>query len=260
MATLPAGLQDFSLEGRLALITGSGGGIGFALARGLAAAGASIVLNGRDSAKLARAAAQLREEGYTIYESAFDVTSPKSVEAAVNKIEAEIGPIEILFNNAGIQRRASLEQFEESDWNDVVATNLSSVFYTAKYVARHMIARGHGKIINTCSVTSELARPSIAPYSATKAAVKMLTRGMAADWAQFGLQVNGIGPGYFKTEMNTALVNDEKFSGWLINRTPARRWGDVEDLVGAAVFLSSDASKFVNGQVVYVDGGVTATL
>lgn len=260
MATLPAGLQQFSLEGKLALITGSGGGIGFALARGLAAAGAAIVLNGRDEGKLARAAVQLREEGYTIHVAAFDVTASKEVEVAVNRIEAEIGPIEILFNNAGIQRRNSLENFEESDWDAVVSTNLSSVFYTAKYVARHMIARGHGKIINTCSVTSELARPSIAPYSATKAAVKMLTRGMAADWGQFGLQVNGIGPGYFKTEMNTALVNDEKFSSWLINRTPSRRWGDVEDLVGAAVFLSSDASKFVNGHVVYVDGGVTATL
>lgn len=260
MATLPAGLQNFSLEGKLALVTGSGGGIGFALARGLAAAGAQIVLNGRDTAKLARAAGELRAEGYTIHEMAFDVTSPKEVETAVARIESEIGPIEILFNNAGIQRRSSLENFSESDWDDIVRTNLSSVFYTAKYVARNMIQRGHGKIINTCSVTSELARPSIAPYAATKAAVKMLTRGMAADWGQFGLQVNGIGPGYFKTEMNTALVNDKTFSDWLINRTPSRRWGDVEDLVGAAVFLSSDASKFVNGHVVYVDGGVTAVL
>ncbi len=260
MATLPAGLQSFSLEGRRALITGSGGGIGFALARGLAAAGAEVVLNGRDEKKLANAAKQLREEGYTIFEAPFDVTSPKEVDTAVNHIEADIGAIDILFNNAGIQRRASLEQFEEADWHDVIETNLSSVFYTAKYVARHMIQRGQGKIINTCSVTSELARPSIAPYSATKAAVKMLTRGMAADWGQFGLQINGIGPGYFKTEMNTALVNDEQFSRWLIGRTPSRRWGDVEDLVGAAIFLASDASRFVNGHVLYVDGGVTATL
>ena len=259
-ATLPAGLQNFSLTGKLALITGSSGGIGLALARGLAAAGASIVLNGRDAAKLAGVAAKLREEGYTIHESSFDATSSASVEAAVAKIEADIGPIEILFNNAGIQRRAPLEDFKESDWNDLISTNLNSVFFTAKAVAQGMIKRGRGKIINVCSVQSELGRPNIAPYTATKGAVKMFTKGMAIDWGKYGLQVNGLGPGYFKTEMNMALVADEKFSEWLIGRTPSRRWGDVEDLVGAAVFLSSDASKFVNGHILYVDGGVTATL
>jgi gluconate 5-dehydrogenase len=258
--TLPAGLQSFSLQGRLALITGSSGGIGLALARGLAAAGAAIVLNGRDAAKLATVAAQLRAEGYTIHESAFDATSSAAVQEAVTRIESEIGPIEILFNNAGIQRRGALEEFKESDWNDLIQTNLNSVFYTAKAVAQGMIKRGRGKIVNVCSVQSELGRPNIAPYTATKGAVKMFTKGMAIDWGKYGLQVNGLGPGYFKTEMNMALVADEKFSEWLLGRTPSRRWGDVEDLVGAAVFLSSDASRFVNGHILYVDGGVTATL
>ncbi|GAC1547281.1 MAG: SDR family oxidoreductase [Collimonas sp.] len=259
-ATLPAGLQSFSLSGRLALITGSSGGIGFALARGLAAAGTAIVLNGRDAGKLARVAAQLRTEGYTIHEACFDVTSSASVEAAVARIEGEIGAIDILFNNAGIQRRAPLEEFKEADWHELIQTNLNSVFYVAKAVAQHMIPRGRGKIVNICSVQSELGRPNIAPYTATKGAVKMFTKGMAIDWGKYGLQVNGLGPGYFKTEMNAALVADQKFTEWLVGRTPSRCWGDVEDLAGAAVFLSSDASKFVNGHILYVDGGVTATL
>lgn len=259
-ATLPAGLQSFSLTGKLALITGSSGGIGLAFARGLAAAGAAVVLNGRDADKLERVAAQLRAEGYTIHESGFDVTSSASVEAAVAKIESDIGAIDILFNNAGIQRRAPLEEFKDADWHDLIQTNLNSVFYTAKAVAQRMIPRGRGKIVNICSVQSELGRPNIAPYTATKGAVKMFTKGMAIDWGKYGLQVNGLGPGYFKTEMNAALVADKEFTEWLVGRTPSRRWGDVEDLIGAAVFLSSDASKFVNGHILYVDGGVTATL
>lgn len=260
MMELPAGLQSFSLEGRLALITGSSGGIGLALARGLAAAGAAVVLNGRDAIRLAAAAAQLREEGYTIFTSCFDATSSASVEQAVAQIEADTGPIDILFNNAGIQRRAPLEEFSESDWNDLISSNLNSVFYTAKAVAQGMIRRGRGKIINLCSVQSELGRPHIAPYAATKGAVKMFTKDMAIDWGKYGLQVNGLGPGYFKTEMNKVLAADDKFTEWLVGRTPSRRWGEVDDLVGAAVFLSSDASRFVNGHILYVDGGVTATL
>jgi len=258
--SLPAGLQGFSLEGKLALITGSSGGIGLALARGMAQAGAAIVLNGRDAGKLAAVAAQLRAEGHTIHESSFDATSSEAVKAAVQKIEDEIGAIDILVNNAGIQRRNPLEEFKESDWHELINTNLNSVFYTAQAVARHMIPRGRGKIVNICSVQSELGRPGIAPYTATKGAVKMFTKGMAIDWGKYGIQVNGLGPGYFKTEMNMALVNDAKFTDWLVGRTPSRRWGDVEDLVGAAVFLSSDASRFVNGHILYVDGGVTATL
>ncbi len=258
--SLPAGLLQFSLQGRLALITGSSGGIGLALARGLAAAGAAVVLNGRDAGKLEVVARQLRDEGYTIHTSAFDATVSAAVQAGVAAIEGEIGAIDILINNAGIQRRGPLEDFKEADWDALLQTNLSSVFYTAKAVAQGMIKRGRGKIINVCSVQSELGRPNIAPYTATKGAVKMFTKGMAIDWGKYGLQVNGLGPGYFKTEMNMALVADEKFSDWLIGRTPSRRWGDVEDLVGAAVFLSSDASNFVNGHILYVDGGVTASL
>eukprot|EP01037_Dinobryon_pediforme_P034897 gene34897-biopygen20363 len=192
--SLPAGLQQFSLQGRLALITGSTGGIGLALARGLAAAGAAVVLNGRDAAKLASVAAQLRAEGYTIHESCFDVTASAAVQAAVARIESEIGAIDILFNNAGIQRRGPLEEFKETDWDALIQTNLSSAFYAAKAVAQGMIKRGRGKIINICSVQSELGRPNIAPYTATKGALKMFTKGMAIDWGKYGLQVNGIGP------------------------------------------------------------------
>ena len=257
---LPAGLQSFSLAGRLVLITGSSGGIGLALARGMAEAGAAIVLNGRDAVKLAKVAQQLRDEGHVIHEAGFDATSAEAVQAAVQKIESEIGAIDVLVNNAGIQRRNALEDFTQQDWHDIINTNLNSVFYAAQAVARHMIPRGRGKIINICSVQSELGRPGISPYAATKGAVKMFTKGMAIDWGKYGIQVNGLGPGYFKTEMNMALVQDEKFTEWLVGRTPSRRWGDVEDLVGAAVFLGSDASRFVNGHILYVDGGVTATL
>ncbi|WP_118180590.1 glucose 1-dehydrogenase [Paraburkholderia phosphatilytica] len=250
----------FNLEGRRALVTGSSTGIGFALAKGLAGAGAEVVLNGRNETRLAEAAAKLREEGATVHTASFDVTSPDDVEQAIAGIERDIGAIDILVNNAGMQRRAPLEQFSHAQWEELMKTNVDSVFLVGQAVARHMIARKRGKIVNICSVQSELGRPSIAAYTATKGAVKMLTKGMAIDWGQHGIQVNGLGPGYFKTELTEALVKDETFSGWLIGRTPSRRWGDVEDLVGAAVFLASDASRFVNGHILYVDGGVTATL
>ncbi|SEB08948.1 glucose 1-dehydrogenase [Variovorax sp. YR216] len=253
-------LKQFDLTGRTALITGSSAGIGYAIARGLAGAGARVILNARSADKLERAATQLREEGATVFTSTFDVSAGDAVNAAVDRIEAEIGPIDILVNNAGMQRRAPLDQFEEAHWHELMKTNLDSVFLVGKAVARHMIGRKQGKIINICSVQSELGRPGIAPYTASKGAVKMLTKGMAIDWGPHGLQVNGIGPGYFKTELNDALVKNADFSAWLIGRTPSRRWGDVEELMGAAVFLASDASRFVNGHILYVDGGVTATL
>ena len=255
--TAPA---TFDLTGRLALITGSSAGIGFALARGLAQAGAAVVINARNADKLAQAAQTLRDEGATVHALAFDVTDAAAVAKAVAAIEADIGPIDILVNNAGMQRRAPLEDFTQEHWHELMRTNVDSVFMVGQAVARHMIARGKGKIINICSVQSELGRPNIAPYTASKGAVKMLTKGMAIDWGQHGIQVNGLGPGYFKTELNDALVKNPEFSSWLIGRTPSRRWGDVEDLVGPAVFLASDASKFVNGHILYVDGGVTATL
>jgi gluconate 5-dehydrogenase len=253
-------LGMFDLSGRRALITGSSTGIGYALATGLAAAGAEVVLNARSEARLNDAVGRLNADGATAHAASFDVTSPGEVEAAIGRIEREIGPIDILVNNAGMQRRAPLEQFSHAQWEELMKTNVESVFLVGQAVARHMIERKRGKIINICSVQSELGRPNIAAYTASKGAVKMLTKGMAIDWGQHGIQVNGLGPGYFKTELTEALVNDEKFSAWLIGRTPSRRWGEVEDLVGAAVFLASDGSNFVNGHILYVDGGVTATL
>lgn len=253
-------LDRFSLAGRTALVTGSSSGIGHTLAAGLAGAGARVVLNGRDVAKLEATVAKLREAGFAAEAAPFDVTDAQAVADAVQRIEADVAPIDILVNNAGMQRRAPLEQFSHEDWSTLMKTNVDSVFIVGQAVARRMIARQRGKIINVCSVQSELGRPSIAPYTASKGAVKMLTKGMAIDWGPHGIQVNGLGPGYFKTELTQALVNNTEFSAWLINRTPSRRWGDVEDLIGAAVFLASDVSSFVNGHILYVDGGVTATL
>lgn len=253
-------LGMFDLSGRRALITGSSTGIGYALAKGLAGAGAEVILNARNEARLAQAVEQLHADGATVHAASFDATSASEVDAAVERIEREIGAIDILVNNAGMQRRAPLEQFSQGQWQELMKTNVESVFLVGQAVARHMIGRKRGKIINICSVQSELGRPNIAAYTASKGAVKMLTKGMAIDWGQHGIQVNGLGPGYFKTELTEALVKDETFSNWLIGRTPSRRWGDVEDLVGAAVFLASNASNFVNGHILYVDGGVTATL
>ena len=252
--------NPFSLEGRTALITGSSQGIGFSLARGLAAAGARVVLNGRDAAKLAAARATLEGEGHRVESAGFDVTDGAETRAAIDRIEREIAPIDILVNNAGIQRRAALQDFAEEAWSELMRTNLDSVFLVGQAVARHMIARGRGKIINICSVQSALARPNIAPYAASKGALVMLTKGMCTDWAPFGLQINGLAPGYFETELTRALVDDETFSTWLKGRTPARRWGKVEELNGAAVFLASSASDFVNGHILYVDGGITSCL
>jgi gluconate 5-dehydrogenase len=255
---MASGIENFSLSGRRALVTGSGQGIGYALARGLAKAGAAIVLNDIAEERVAKSAEVLRGEGFTVDYSVFDVTSHQAAAAAVAAIEDKVGPIDILVNNAGIQRRAPLEDFDPAAWEQIVNVNLSSVFHVSQAVARCMIARRRGKIINICSVQSMLGRPTIAPYAATKGAVAMFTKGQCTDWAKYGLQINGIAPGYFETEMNKALVENAEFSDWLCKRTPAGRWGKVEELVGAAVFLSSAASDFVNGQVLYVDGGLTA--
>jgi len=249
----------FSLTGRRALITGASRGIGLTLAKGLARYGAEVVLNGRDADSLKAAQAELEKAGHRASIAVFDVTDQDAVIAGVEVI-AQQGPIDILINNAGIQRRAPLDQFARKDWDDLISTNLNAVFFVGQAVARHMIPRGKGKIVNICSVQSELARPGIAPYTATKGAVKNLTKGMATDWARHGLQINGLAPGYFATEMNSKLVADEAFTDWLCKRTPAARWGQVEELVGAAVFLSSDASSFVNGHMLMIDGGITASL
>ena len=250
----------FDLTGRRALITGSSQGIGFALARGLADAGAALVLNGRDAAKLKAAAQTLRDEGAKVETLPFDVTDHAAARAAVDGFEARHGAIDILINNAGMQHRAPLEDFPAEAFQRLLQTNLASVFNVAQACARHMIGRHAGKIVNIASVQTALARPGIAPYTATKGAVGNLTKGMATDWARHGLNCNAIAPGYFDTPLNAALVADPDFSAWLEKRTPAGRWGKVEELVGAAVFLSAPASSFVNGTIVYVDGGITASL
>jgi gluconate 5-dehydrogenase len=252
-------MKLFNLSGKRALITGSSQGIGLGLAKGLAEAGAEIILNGRDGVKLHAAAGELRAHGHKVTEAAFDVTSHSFVTEAVDKIEAN-GPIDILFNNAGMQFRTPLEDYPPEKFSELLRVNVESVFLVAQAVARHMIKRKAGKIINICSVQSELGRPSIAPYTATKGAVKMLTKGMCADWAKHNIQINAIGPGYFKTPLNQALVDNPEFSSWLEKRTPAGRWGDVDELTGAAVFLASDASSFINGHILYVDGGITSVL
>lgn len=253
-------LDLFKLDGRIALVTGSSQGLGLAIARGLAGAGATVVLNGRSTEKVASAAHALRADGLGVVEAPFDVTSSAAVDPAIDRIEQMAGPIDILVNNAGIQRRKPLEDFPDSDWRDVMSTNLDSVFYVSRAVARKMIPRRRGAIVNTCSVMSELGRPTVVPYTASKGAVKMMTKGMAAEWGKHGIRVNGIGPGYFATEMNTALVQDEKFSSWVVGRTPLARWGQVDELVGAAVYLASDAASFVTGHILYVDGGMTAVV
>lgn len=250
----------FSLDDVVALVTGSSGGIGLALARGLAEAGARVVVNGRDTTKVAAAVAAFKNEGLSADAAGFDVTDPQGVERGVAWIEQEIGPIDVLVNNAGVQRRMQLEDFSSETWRELMQTNLDAVFYVGQAVAKRMIPRGKGQIINIASVQSELARTNIAPYTASKGAVKMLTKGMATDWGKHGLRANALAPGYFRTELNKALVEDEKFSAWLSARTPLGRWGNVEELVGAAIFLASDASSFVNGHVLYVDGGITACL
>ncbi len=253
-------MELFSLKGRQALITGSSQGIGLALAKGLAEAGAKIVLNGRDESKLGAAAEELRAQGAEVATLAFDVTDHDTVRAAVDAFEADHGAIDILINNAGMQHRTELQDFPADAFEKLLQTNIASVFHVGQAVARHMISRGRGKIINIASVQTSLARPGIAPYTATKGAVGNLTKGMATDWAKHGLQCNAIAPGYFDTPLNAALVADPEFSAWLEKRTPAGRWGNVEELVGAAVFLSSPASSFVNGHTLYVDGGITASL
>lgn len=250
----------FDLTGKIALITGSSQGIGFGIARGLGQAGATIILNGRNAERLNRAVSTLSQEGLKVFGYSFDVSNSSQIDQKISAIEREVGPIDILVNNAGIQRRGPLETIEESIWREVIETNLTAVFLTTKRVVKGMIDRRSGKIINICSLMSEISRPTIAPYTASKGAVKMLTKGMAVEWAKYNIQVNGIGPGFIVTEMNKVLLEDQKFDAMVRSRTPAGRWGEPSDLAGAAVFLASRASDYITGQIIYVEGGLLSAL
>jgi gluconate 5-dehydrogenase len=251
----------FSLAGRTALVTGSSRGLGNAIATGFAAAGAAIVVNGSDPVRLATAASSLRDQGCKVTEAAFDVTDERAVVAAFEKLDAEGIAVDILVNNAGIQLRKLLVDLSVAEWQRVIDTNLTSAFVVGREAARRMIRRGRGgKIINIGSLTSEVARATVAPYTAAKGGIKLLTRSMAAEWAEHDIQANAIGPGYMMTEMNKALIDNPTFDTWVKGRTPSKRWGRPEELVGAAVFLASAASGYVNGQIIYVDGGMLAVL
>ncbi|MTI15660.1 glucose 1-dehydrogenase [Rhodobacteraceae bacterium RKSG542] len=253
-------MSRFDLTGKRALVTGSARGIGFSLAKGLAEHGAEVIINATTQQGAEAAAQALVAEGFKAKALAFNVTDEAEVVAAIAKIEEEIGQIDILVNNAGIQKRTPLVDCPKETWDLVMDVNVTGPFLLCREVGRRMKERKAGKVINICSLMSDLGRASIVPYTASKGAVKMLTKGMATEMAKDGIQVNGIGPGYFATEMNTALVEDEDFSNWLCRRTPAGRWGNVDELVGTCIFLASPAADFVNGQVIFVDGGITAAI
>jgi gluconate 5-dehydrogenase len=251
--------HPFDLTGRVALVTGGGGGLGFAIAEGLARAGARIVLNGRNQAKLDAAAKRIAETGVPVSVSAFDVTDEAAVAARVADIERLTGPVDILVNNAAVNHRQPLPDFTYAQWRTVQAANLDGPFLVTRAVLPGMKERRRGKIVNICSLASDIGRPNIVAYAASKGALKMLTRALAVECAPFNVQVNGIAPGFFKTDMNGALIDDAKFSAWVGARTPAGRWGDPPEIAGAAVFLASDAASYVTGHLLYVDGGFSAS-
>ena len=250
----------FDLTGRVALVTGSSRGLGLAFARGLGAAGATVCLNGRDEQTLARAVETLRGDRIAAEGFAFDVTDAEQVARGVAELERTFGRVDVLVNNAGINLRAPLEDVDLATWRSVLETNLTGPLLVTQRVVKGMIERRRGKIINICSLLSELGRNTVGPYAAAKGGLKMLTRAMATEWARHNIQANAIGPGYFATEMTRPLVEDPEFNAWITARTPARRWGRPAELIGPAVFLASSASDFVNGQVIYVDGGILAAL
>jgi gluconate 5-dehydrogenase len=250
----------FSLNGKVALVTGSNRGIGYTLARGLARAGARVVLNGRDRERTEAAARDLTDEGLAASTSIADVTDREAVIREVNRIEEQFGAIDVLVNNAGIQHRAPFVEFPVERFEAIMRSNVYGPFFVAQAVARGMTARARGSIINICSVQSELGRPSIVPYTASKGAMKMMTKAMAAELGSSSLRVNGLAPGYFRTDLNEALTKNPAFSDWLVSRTPLGRWGETDELIGAAIFLASDAASFVTGQIIYVDGGITSAV
>lgn len=251
----------FDLTGKIALVTGAVHGLGMAMAKGLGNAGATIVVNNNSADALDAAVEEYRACGLKAFGYVFDVTDDKAVAESIDKIEKEVGPIDILINNAGIIKRTPIIDMEVPDFELVIKIDLVGPFIVSKHVAKGMIKRGGGKIINICSMMSELGRDSVSAYAAAKGGLKMLTRSMATEWAKYNIQTNGIGPGYFATSQTAPIrVDGHPFNEFIINRTPAARWGDPEDLQGAAIFLSSKASDFVNGHVVYVDGGILATI
>ncbi|MDQ1194666.1 gluconate 5-dehydrogenase [Rhizobium sp. SORGH_AS 787] len=250
----------FDLTGRTALVTGSSRGLGRAMAEGLAVAGARVLINGTDPSRVAETVEEFRSAGHDAQAASFNVTSEEEVKAAFESLDAAGIAVDILVNNAGIQYRKPMVELDTADWQRVIDTNLTSAFVIGREAAKRMIARGYGKIVNIGSLTSELARATVAPYTVAKGGIKMLTRAMAAEWAQHGIQANAIGPGYMLTDMNEALISNPEFDAWVKGRTPSKRWGKPEELIGTAVFLSSSASDYVNGQIIYVDGGMLAVL
>jgi gluconate 5-dehydrogenase len=250
--------HPFDLTGRRALVTGGGSGLGYAIARGLARAGADVIINGRNVAKGNAAVRALADEGVTVTTAFFDVTDSSAASSAIERIERDVGAIDILVNNAAMNRRAPLDDFEDAQWRAIMAANLDGPFFVTRSLLPAMKARRRGKIINICSLASDIGRPNIVPYAASKGALKMLTRALAVEVASHNIQVNGIAPGFFNTDMNAALVADADFSAWVANRTPAGRWGEPPEVAGAAVFLASPAADYVTGHLLYVDGGFSA--
>ncbi len=250
----------FSVKDKVVLITGSSRGLGFTFAQAFAENGAKVIINGRNRDSLEEAKKKMQEFSNIVHTATFDVFDEEAVEREMKIIEKSTGPVDVLINNAGIQRRAPLEELALNDWEEVLKVNLSGAFIVSKSVAKNMIKQKKGKIINTCSLMSELGRNTTGAYAAAKGGLKMLTKAMSVEWAKHNIQINGIGPGYFATEMTKKLVEDEKFDAWIKGRTPAGRWGDPEELCGTALYLASEASNFVNGQIIYVDGGLLSAI